>query len=125
MLNSILHFFILGKKVIEENKVKTFEKVLDSTLHQAYLVTIADVYSRAILDSILDEPKSALEISVDTQIPLRTIYRKIQNMVDDGIVKISGNITESGKKYFMYKSKIRGLHTKYSEKNLEVFVLKN
>ena len=111
--------------MIEENNVETFEKVLDSTLHQAYLVTLADVYSRTILDCILDEPQSALEISVGTQIPLRTVYRKIQNMVDDGIVKISGNITESGKKYFMYKSKIRGLHTKYSEKNLEVFVLRN
>ena len=102
-----------------------FEKIIDGELHQKYLITLADVYCRRILDSILDESKSAIEISIDTQVPLRTVYRRIQDMVDNKIVKISGNITDSGKKYFMYKSKIRGLHTRYSEKQLEVFVLKN
>ena len=77
-----------------------FEKIIDDELHQKYLITLADVYCRRILDSILDESKSAIEISIDTHIPLRTVYRRIQNMVDDKIVKISGNITENVKKIF-------------------------
>jgi len=112
--------------MIEEPKeVTEFKKVLDSDSYQVYLNTVADVYSRRILDYILDDSHSVIEISVGTQIPLRTVYRKIQNMIDSDIVKISGNITESGKKYFMYKSKIRGLYTKYSEKQLEVYIIRN
>ena len=85
----------------EQNQHKLqFEKIIDDELHQKYLITIADVYCRRILDSILDESKSAIEISIDTQIPLRTVYRRIQNMVDNKIVKISGNITENVKKIF-------------------------
>lgn len=108
--------------MVEEQQ---FEKIHDSNLNQRYLQTIADVYSRSILNSIMEMPKSPIEISTQTQIPLRTVYRKLQSMFDDGIIKISGNITESGKKYFMYKSKIRGLQTLYSEQKISVYVIRN
>ena len=102
-----------------------FEKIHDNNLNQVYLQTIADVYSRDILNSIMELSKSPIEISTQTQIPLRTVYRKLQSMLDDGIVKISGNISESGKKYFMYKSKIKGLQTIYSEKKISVYIIRN
>jgi len=106
-------------------KEQQFEKIHDSNLNQIYLQTIADVYSRSILDNIMEMPKSPIEISTQTQIPLRTVYRKLQSMFDDGMIKISGNITESGKKYFMYKSKIRGLQTLYSEQKISVYIIRN
>jgi len=108
--------------VIQEQK---FEKIHDSNLNQVYLQTIADVYSRDILNNIMELSRSPIEISTQTQIPLRTVYRKLQSMLDDGIIKVSGNISESGKKYFMYKSKIRGLQTIYSEKKISVYIIKN
>ncbi len=106
-------------------KEEKFEKIHDSDLNQMYLQTIADVYSRSILDNIMELSKSPIEISTQTQIPLRTVYRKLQSMLDDKIIKISGNITESGKKYFMYKSKIRGVQTQYSEKKISVYIIRN
>ena len=106
-------------------KEQQFEKIHDNNLNQIYLQTIADVYSRSILDNIMEIPKSPIEISTQTQIPLRTVYRKLQSMFDDGMIKISGNITESGKKYFMYKSKIRGLQTLYSEQKISVYIIRN
>ena len=108
--------------MIQEQK---FEKIHDSNLNQVYLQTIADVYSRDILNNIMELSRSPIEISTQTQIPLRTVYRKLQSMLDDGIIKVSGNISESGKKYFMYKSKIRGLQTIYSEKKISVYIIKN
>ena len=111
-----------NNKMVKEQQ---FEKIHDSNLNQIYLQTIADVYSRSILDNIMEMPKSPIEISTQTQIPLRTVYRKLQSMFDDGIIKISGNITESGKKYFMYKSKIRGLQTLYSEQKISVYIIRN
>ena len=106
-------------------KEQQFEKIQDGNLNQIYLQTIADVYSRNILDNIMEMPKSPIEISTQTHIPLRTVYRKLQSMFDDGMIKISGNITESGKKYFMYKSKIRGLQTLYSEQKISVYIIRN
>ena len=106
-------------------KEQKFEEIHDENLNQMYLQTIADVYSRSILDNIMEVPKSPIEISTQTQIPLRTVYRKLQSMLDDKMIKISGNITESGKKYFMYKSKIRGLQTLYSDKKISVQIIRN
>ena len=106
-------------------KEQQFEKIHDNDLNQIYLQTIADVYSRSILDNIMEMPKSPIEISTQTKIPLRTVYRKLQSMFDDGMIKISGNITESGKKYFMYKSKIKGLQTLYSKQKISVYIIRN
>jgi len=118
-------------QTVEENNeslisnVSTSQTITDDSLKQTLLVALSDDSSRKILDAIIDVPKSILEISNDTQVPMRTVYRKIQLLHDSKLLKISGTITDSGKKYFLYKSKIHSITVSYQKNNLIVNMIKN
>ena len=101
------------------------QTILDGDLKQILLTVLSDDASRKILDAIIDVPKSILEISVTTQVPIRTVYRKIQTLHDSQLLKISGTITDGGKKFFLYKSKINSITVSYQKNNLIVNMIKN
>lgn len=109
--------------VIQEANPETV--IRDEDQKQVYLYLVSDQYSRKIMDSIMDIPKAILEISNETKIPLRTVYRKIQMLYDSKMLKISGSMTDDGKKYFLYKSKIRSISVRYSKENCIVSIKNN
>ncbi len=84
-------------------------KVNNEEQKQAILQVLADKYCKLFLQSTMDTPKSAIEISSETGIPISTVYRRIQVMCDNKLLSISGTISECGKKYFLYKSKIKSI----------------
>lgn len=100
-------------------------KFVEDEKRDLYMNCISDESIRKILISITDIPKSVIEISSEQNIPLRTVYRKIQFLFDNKLLKISGAITESGKKFFLYKSKIRGISSHFVENELVVRVISN
>jgi len=84
-------------------------KVEDKERKQVILEILADQYSKQILQTIMDKPKSVMDITSETRIPVSTVYRRIQLLHDNKIVSISGTISDDGKKYFLYRSKIRSV----------------
>ncbi len=84
-------------------------KVEDEKRKQVILEMLADQYSQDILQIIMNKPKSVMDITAETRIPVSTVYRRIQLLHDNKIVSISGTISDDGKKYFLYKSKIRSV----------------
>jgi len=54
----------------------------------------------------MQTPKTALQISLETDIAATTVYRKLEKLHQLGLVKITGKISENGKKNFLYKSKV-------------------
>ncbi len=84
-------------------------KVEDEERKQVILEILADQYSKQILQTIMDKPKSVMDITAETRIPVSTVYRRIQLLHDNKIVSISGTISDDGKKYFLYRSKIRSV----------------
>jgi len=84
-------------------------KIEDEKRKQVILETLADQYSQDILQTIMDKPKSVTDITAETRIPVSTVYRRIQLLHDNKIVSISGTISDDGKKYFLYRSKIRSI----------------
>ncbi|MDH3502531.1 MAG: ArsR family transcriptional regulator [Nitrosopumilus sp.] len=102
------------------------EKIIDSELQNAFLNCMADSALRDILFCTIDEPKSILQINKENNIPLRTVYRKMQFLIDNKLIKISGVITDAGKKFFLYKSRIRAINIKIDDSNtLYVYVNRN
>lgn len=67
------------------------------------LETFADEDKKMILDSVLYESKNILEILEITKVPKTSGYRKINSLIDDGmlIVQDSHNVRDmkNGKKY--------------------------
>jgi len=78
-------------------------KVEDEKRKQVILEVLADPYCKQILQIIMDKPKSVMDITAETRIPVSTVYRRIQLLHDNKIVSISGTISDDGKKYFCTK----------------------
>jgi len=89
------------------------------------LEIVSDKYCRDILECIKDKPKSTIEIFEDTCVPMSTIYRRIQTLCDSKLFVISGTISEDGKKFFLYKSKVKSIHAIFSDGKVNVDLVLN
>ena len=100
-------------------------KIEESERKEVFLEILSDKYCRLILESVMNTPKSAIEISREKNIPLSTVYRRIQQLHDSNMVRTSGVITEEGKRLFLYKSKIREVNTRFYDGKITVDVVFN
>ena len=73
----------------------------------------------------MHKPKSVIEITSETNIPMSTVYRRVQNLHDNKLLHTSGTITDEGKKLFMYKSKIKGMKSIFDNGQIEVELILN
>ena len=100
-------------------------KVEDVKRKDRLLQILSDKYCRAILESIMNMPKSVIEITAETKIPMSTIYRRIQSLHDNKLVATSSMITDEGKRLFLYKSKIKGIQSRFKDGKTEVELIIN
>ena len=100
-------------------------KVEEAEQKDSLLEILSDKYCRAILESTMDKPKSAIEITAEAGIPMSTVYRRIQTLHDNKLLKTSGIITDDGKRLFMYKSRIKGIQSRYNDGKTEVELILN
>jgi len=98
---------------------------IEGVKNEDLLSIVADKYCRFILEAIMDVPKSTIEIASEKKIPLSTVYRRIQTLHDNKLVQTSGTITDEGKRLFLYKSKIRGIKSKFESGKIEVELILN
>jgi predicted transcriptional regulator len=99
--------------------------IQEDTKKDAILGAISDRYSRIILEATMNAPKTALEISKEQNVPISTVYRRLQALHDAKLLTISGSISDEGKRYFMYKSKIRQIETSFNGSTIDVSVIPN
>ncbi|MDY6780842.1 MAG: winged helix-turn-helix domain-containing protein [Halobacteria archaeon] len=65
---------------------------------------LGDEYSIQILSLALDDEKSAKEISHDLDIPIATVYRRVDDLVDAGFLDYEGKkLTNEGKRVKVYR----------------------
>jgi len=100
-------------------------KIEEDIANEDILSIVADKYCRAILEAIMDKPKSVTEIAAETKTPISTVYRRIQTLHDNKLIRTSGTITDDGKKLFLYKSKIKGINSKFGNGKIEVELIPN
>lgn len=63
----------------------------------------------AILETIRDKPRSALEISKICNIATSNVYRALNTLSRHKLVRITGDIGIDGKKMHLYQSKIKSI----------------
>ena len=100
-------------------------RIEETEKKDSLLEVISDKYCRAIVESIMYKPKSVMEITADTKIPISTVYRRIQTLHDNKLLRTSGTITEDGKRLFLYKSKIKGIQSNFNNGQVEVEIILN
>ena len=107
------------QSLIERNKISEEER------KEAILELLSDKYCRTILQVTMTKPKSAMEITVETNIPISTVYRRLQSLYDNKLLGISGTISDDGKKYFLYKSKAKSIFASFNGSFVEIEVVPN
>jgi hypothetical protein len=101
------------------------KQVQEEVTKDVMLRILADKYSRAILNATMDSPKSAIDLSAECKIPISTAYRRVQELHDNKLLGISGSINDDGKKYFLYKSKIKSIMACFNGGSLEIEIVPN
>ncbi|SRR5579885_185793 len=101
------------------------KEIQEETTKDTLLEILADKYSRIILESTIDMPKSAIDLSNECGIPISTAYRRVQRLHGHKLLGISGSISQDGKKYFLYKSKIKSIMTCFNNGSVEVEIVPN
>jgi predicted transcriptional regulator len=97
--------------------------VREEETKQRILMAIADEYSRNILMRTRDEPVSALVLSKNYGIPITTVYRRIEELVQAGLLgAVKSSRTSDGKWYELYRSLLRRIQVSFDEGNMQVEV---
>jgi len=102
-----------------------YGRKIEDDKKQGILEMVSDKYCRAILSATMEKPKSAIEITAETGIPISTVYRRLQTLHDNKLVGISGSINEDGKKYFLYKSKVKAISINLKGDFIEIEIVPN
>ena len=100
-------------------------KIKEPERKEFFLEIFSDKYCRLILEAITYTPKSGIEISNTKAIPLSTVYRRIQQLRDSKMIQTSGVIIDEGKRFFLYKSKIKDVNTSFRQRKIDVNVVFN
>ena len=100
----------LIKELLENIMTKhlTLPQLKKYDVTQKVIEMLADTESRAILFSIIRRGKTAAELSEKHKIPLSSVYKKISDLQELSLIKVdSWEISEKGRKYKVYKSRIK------------------
>ena len=98
--------------------------IKDDVRKQVYIQILSDQFCMGIISSIIVSPKTAVEIAKITNIPISTVYRRLQFLQENKMLKTSGGLNKDGK-YFVYLSKLKTISTFFDGSNMWVSVTPN
>ena len=85
----------------------TFIQLSEYDVTQKIIESLTNVCTRAVLFSIIHEPKDATQIAHEVRLSLSTVYKTLSNLEDLALIQVNNfKISEEGKKIKLYKSKI-------------------
>ena len=95
-------------------------------INQRVIEILTTTCSHAVLFSIVNAAKDAVEISDELQISLSSTYKALTNLEKLSLVEIQRfEITDTGKKIKMYHSRIKKADISISENKSEVILYPN
>ena len=95
-------------------------------INQRIIEILTTTCSHAVLFSIVDAAKDAVEISDELQISLSSTYKALTNLEKLSLIEIQRfKMTDTGKKIKLYRSKIKKANISISENKSEVTLYQN
>jgi len=124
------HFFIKPRLYCIANLQQLMAdfKILgrDSNLRKAILKALSDDYSRTIMNYTIEQSKSVVQIVKDCDIPMTTAYRRVNELEENKILKVTGSVvTDDGKKYFLYQNRLKSIYVIFGLEELDVQIVDN
>tara|TARA_B100002049_G_C15779564_1_gene250162 strand:- start:159 stop:497 length:339 start_codon:yes stop_codon:yes gene_type:complete len=105
-------------------QISTWPTIIDDDRKQIYIRMVSDRFSIKIITAIINNSKTAVEISKETSIPISTVYRRIKFLQENKLIKVSGGINKNGK-FFVYQSKIKEVEITFNGRSIKVSVTPN
>lgn len=100
--------------------------VVEEQAKQRILAAIADEYSRKILTATISDPMSAPELSKKYDIPITTVYRRIEELVEAGLIAaVKSGRTTDGKWYDLYRSLLKRIDVSFENGDVRIEVIVN
>lgn len=65
----------------------------------------SDKIMMKIFQTLVDTPKTALQISYESNMPIATVYKKLKSLENEKLVKTSGAINDYGRRNRLYQKK--------------------
>jgi hypothetical protein len=99
--------FLENIVTLEETKVQdpNWVAIEDSLLAKLILESFGDEDKKNILNTVLDEPRIISEILEIAHMPQTSGYRKVNSLIDNGLLTVQGYVTtHDGKRVNKYKS---------------------
>ncbi|MGA7006455.1 MAG: winged helix-turn-helix domain-containing protein [Nitrososphaeraceae archaeon] len=94
---------------------------MDSQKKEAILTALADPEAVSIINSTMNQSKSASDIIRETNVPHTTAYRKIKWLVDEKLLVVDKVlINDEGKKYSLFHSIFRSIIVKYENNKIVI-----
>jgi len=98
----------------------------DSNLRKAVLKALSDEYSQSIMNFTIEKPKSVVEIVKECDIPMTTAYRRVNELEENKILKVTGSVvTDDGKKYFLYQNRLKSIYVIFGLEALDIQIVEN
>ena len=98
----------------------------DSNFRKAILKALSDEYSRTIMNYTIESSKSVVDIVKKCDIPMTTAYRRVHELEENKILKVTGSIvTDDGKKYFLYQNRLKAIYVIFGLESLDVQIIDN
>ena len=98
----------------------------DEKKKKAIISALLDEYSRKILFSTIVNSKSVTDIMREQGIPMTSTYRKVKVLIDNNLMVVEKSmLTEEGKRYYLYRSKIKNASLIFEDGDLIVDVTTN
>jgi len=95
-------------------------------INQRVIEALTTTCSHAVLFSIVNAAKDAVEIADELQISLSTVYKTLTNLEKLSLVEIQKfKITNDGKKIKMYRSRIKKADISINKNKSEVILYPN
>lgn len=107
------------------NEEQLLDKQPNQITKELLLVILADKHSRKIIESTIESPRLAMDFANNFGVPLNTAYRRLKMLEKCKILKISGIITDDGRKAFLYQSRIRVIKVNCIGNSCEVEIIPN
>jgi len=109
-------------------KVKSRDKtnkkwiIKDEKISQLILESFRDDHKTSIINSIIDEPKIISDILNENKIPQTSGYRKMNQMIIDGLIVPMDSVIIEGRKVVKYKSLFDGVQIKIVKNKITIEV---
>ncbi len=95
----------------------------DTALKKTILQAMADDCALAILKGTTEKACSAMEIIHQCALPPSSVYRRITEFVDAGLLTVERIVvTNDGKKFSLYRSTVRDMRAEYKAGEFELNV---